>query len=53
VCGNTAAMLEKTRYGKAFRITGDTSTHLGPFQRAVTAPRKQASGDVNKGGPCC
>lgn len=31
VCGNTAAMLEETRFGKHFRVTGDRSVHYGPF----------------------
>ncbi len=31
VCGNTAAMLQETRYAKHFTILGDRSTHLGPF----------------------
>jgi len=31
VCGNTAAMLSETRYGKHFEVTGDRSRHLGVF----------------------
>ncbi|MEX0680485.1 MAG: methyltransferase domain-containing protein [Balneolales bacterium] len=31
VCGNTAAMLEKTRFGSHFRVDGDRSLHYGPF----------------------
>ena len=31
VCGNTAAMLEQTRYSKAFRVVGDKSVHYGVF----------------------
>jgi hypothetical protein len=31
VCGNTAAMVENTRFGKAFRVTGDHSVHYGAF----------------------
>lgn len=31
VCGNTAAMLEETRFGSHFRISGDRTTHFGPF----------------------
>ena len=31
VCGNSAAMVEETRYGKYFTITGDRSTHFGLF----------------------
>ena len=31
VCGNTAAMLQDTRYGKHFEIIGDRSQHFGLF----------------------
>ena len=31
VCGNTAAMLEETRYKPYFRISGDRSRHFGVF----------------------
>jgi len=31
VCGNTASMLEQTRYSKAFRVAGDRSVHYGIF----------------------
>lgn len=31
VCGNSAAMVQATRFGKHFRVTGDKSTHFGPF----------------------
>lgn len=31
VCGNTADMLARTRYGAAFHISGDKSQHFGPF----------------------
>jgi arsenite methyltransferase len=32
ICGNTAAILRETRYGKHFRVLGDTSIHYGPFE---------------------
>ncbi|BBM87188.1 methyltransferase domain-containing protein [Candidatus Uabimicrobium amorphum] len=31
VCGNTAAMLQETRYKPYFKITGDRSRHFGVF----------------------
>jgi len=31
VCGNTASMLEKTRYGKFFKVSGDRKHHYGRF----------------------
>jgi ubiquinone/menaquinone biosynthesis C-methylase UbiE len=31
VCGNSASMLEETRYSSHFEVIGDRSTHLGKF----------------------
>ncbi|MFQ5633675.1 MAG: methyltransferase domain-containing protein [bacterium] len=31
VCGNTASMLQETRFAEHFTIIGDRSTHFGPF----------------------
>ncbi|OHB56804.1 MAG: methyltransferase type 11 [Planctomycetes bacterium GWF2_50_10] len=31
ICGNTASMLEETRFGRHFKITGDRSRHFGKF----------------------
>ena len=31
ICGNTASMLSKTRYAKAFKVVGDRSAHYGVF----------------------
>ncbi|HDN94811.1 MAG TPA: methyltransferase domain-containing protein, partial [Nitrospirae bacterium] len=31
VCGNTAMMLQETRFAFHFKITGDRSVHYGPF----------------------
>ncbi len=47
VCGNTAAMLEETRYGRYFRVTGDRSVHYGLFD---CAPAPAAGAEV---GGCC
>jgi len=47
VCGNTAAMLSASRYGRHFRIDGDTRTHFGLFDCAPTT----ASGTTP--GACC
>ena len=35
VCGNSAAMLEETRFGRHFRISGNRTTHFGPFDCSV------------------
>ncbi len=37
VCGNTAAMLEQTRYGRHFNVVGSRSVHYGPFDCAPAA----------------
>lgn len=49
VCGNTAAMLSATRYGRHFRVEGDTSTHFGLFDCAPDALAGSAAGAA----PCC
>ncbi len=63
VCGNTAAMLEETRYAEHFTIIGDRSTHFGAFDcspstnnpapsTAVQAPTT-TSFDEGTGSSCC
>ncbi|MDT8389938.1 MAG: methyltransferase domain-containing protein [Lentisphaeria bacterium] len=47
VCGNTAAMLQETRYAPHFTVHGDRSVHYGPFDCGPAADK--ASG----GGACC
>ena len=52
VCGNTASMLEKTRYAEHFVVKGDRSVHFGPFD--CTPPSEKAGGEVlGTGGACC
>ena len=51
VCGNTAAMVQDTRFGKHFRVDGDRSVHYGPFDCAPAAGREE--GDNDSGGACC
>lgn len=51
VCGNTAAMLERTRLSRHFRVTGDRSTHYGLFD---CGPRPAPSADADaSSGACC
>jgi len=52
VCSNTAAMVQETRFGKHFRVTGDRSVHFGPFECAPAAT-KEAASDPCSGGSCC
>jgi ubiquinone/menaquinone biosynthesis C-methylase UbiE len=47
VCGNTASMLSNTRFGKHFKIAGNTSRHFGLF------PCGPAADEANSTGNCC
>jgi arsenite methyltransferase len=50
VCGNTAAMVSRTRLAKHFDVQGDTSAHFGLFDCSPTA----ASGSTaSSGSDCC
>jgi hypothetical protein len=51
VCGNTASMLQETRFVSHFKVTGDRSVHYGPFNCAP-AHEKRDSEDES-GGACC
>ncbi len=51
VCGNTASMVSETRFAKHFKVSGDRSTHYGPFDCAP-AYAKHNSYD-ERGGACC
>ena len=50
VCGNTAAMLEQTRYAKAFRVIGDRMAHYGAFDCSVESCSEEESAGK---GSCC
>ncbi len=50
VCGNTAAMLQNTRYAPFFDITGDRSVHFGLFD---CAPAPLAEGASGSEASCC
>lgn len=52
VCGNTAAMVQDTRYARHFRVTGDRTTHFGPFECAP-APATADKTESSSGGACC
>jgi arsenite methyltransferase len=51
VCGNTASMVEESRYAKHFRVTGDRSTHFGLFDCAPAAGTPSAKSESGAG--CC
>ena len=51
VCGNTALMLEKSRYGRHFDVFGDTAKHFGIFPGCGTSlPFSQ---EARNDGACC
>jgi radical SAM/Cys-rich protein len=51
VCGNTASMLQETRYRSHFEVTGDRSAHYGPFDCASSPKKPDDQG--GSGAPCC
>jgi len=51
VCGNTAAMVSETRYGRHFRVVGDRSLHYGLFDCGV-AESAGAEGCEGSGCGC-
>jgi len=50
VCGNTADMLSKSRYGQYFQVSGDKSTHFGLFD---CAPVDGGAAQSAASGACC
>jgi hypothetical protein len=50
VCGNTAAMIQQTRFGRHFRVTGDRSVHFGAFP---CGPAPSANPAAGAGSACC
>ena len=54
ICGNTANMLQQTRFKDHFRVEGDFSTHYGIFDCAPAPASSAASQSGAKtGGSCC
>lgn len=49
VCGNTAAMVQDTRFSAHFTITGDRVTHFGAFDCSPATSTSPSSND----GACC
>lgn len=48
VCGNTAAMVEETRFGSAFKVVGDHAVHYGAFDCSGGG-----GDDACSDGACC
>ena len=53
VCGNTASMISNTRYGKAFKVMGDRSTHFGAFEGCGTDSGVTTDNSACSSGSCC
>jgi len=51
VCGNTAAMVQDTRFARHFRVTGDRSTHFGLFPCGPGTATGEDAGACDTG--CC
>lgn len=51
VCGNTADMLQRSRYAPHFRVTGDRSTHFGLFDCSAPALAQTSEAGAKTG--CC
>lgn len=51
VCGNSAAMVQETRYGAYFDVFGDRSTHFGLFDCEPAPAADSAAADCSTG--CC
>jgi ubiquinone/menaquinone biosynthesis C-methylase UbiE len=54
VCGNTASMIQNTRFSKHFSVFGDKSVHFGPFD-CTPASAKSNDSDIENcsAGACC
>jgi len=52
VCGNTSAMVQETRFGRHFAVTGDRSIHFGPFPCGPATSAASAA-EACSGGACC
>ena len=52
VCGNTASMVQETRYERHFQVIGDRSFHYGPFAGCGNLPSVDNTTKSSAGG-CC
>ncbi len=53
VCGNTASMLQNTRFSAHFRVIGDRAVHYGPFDCAPASAKAEGGEGPRSGGACC
>ena len=52
VCGNSAAMVEETRFGRHFTVSGDRSVHFGAFPCGAS-PAAGPPDASTPGSSCC
>lgn len=53
VCGNTALMLQESRFAPHFKVMGDISVHFGLFQGTGTCAPPQETASASTYGACC
>lgn len=53
ICGNTASMLQHTRFSEHFDIQGNKKTHYGPFDCALSSENSENPDGGCRGGACC
>lgn len=53
VCGNTASMLQNTRFAKHFRVSGDRAVHYGAFACGPASAKAENTNGNCGGGTCC
>jgi len=53
VCGNTARMLQETRFAPHFEVTGDYSRHFGIFEGCGVAMPFDGPGAATGSAACC
>ncbi|MEK9629929.1 MAG: methyltransferase domain-containing protein [Nitrospinota bacterium] len=51
ICGNTYKMLNESRFSEHFKLTGNFSTHYGPFDCSVVTQQEGIPSNGN--GACC
>ena len=51
VCGNTYKMISESRFADHFKVTGDFSTHFGPFDCSVVPVQEGINS--NESDACC
>ena len=51
ICGNTYKMISKSRFADYFNVTGDFSTHFGPFDCSAVSVKEGLNS--NESEACC